>query len=141
LDYKGRFRTIWPYNPRQRINWSADCQLDRLAYPAEHFHECIDVELAVFLFTTSDTRGRETIRISAASACFSDVLNPDRQLFRQLRFSRRVSLICLRDAACSVGLVRRKAQFQEEVRSWLCHMADFGVDLHFVPFLALTTAR
>src|SRR5271157_1602612 len=29
------------------------------------------VNLAVFLFTTSDTRGRETIRISAASACFS----------------------------------------------------------------------
>ena len=28
------------------------------------------VNLAVFLFTTSDTRGRETIRISAASACF-----------------------------------------------------------------------
>ena len=28
------------------------------------------VNLAVFLFTTSDTRGRETIKISAASACF-----------------------------------------------------------------------
>lgn len=28
------------------------------------------VNLAVFLFTTSDTRGRETIRISAASDCF-----------------------------------------------------------------------
>ncbi len=28
------------------------------------------VNFAVFLFTTSDTRGRETIRISAASACF-----------------------------------------------------------------------
>ena len=28
------------------------------------------VNLAVFLFTTSDTRGRETIRISAAWACF-----------------------------------------------------------------------
>ena len=28
------------------------------------------VNLAVFLLTTSDTRGRETIRISAASACF-----------------------------------------------------------------------
>ena len=28
------------------------------------------VNLTVFLFTTSDTRGRETIRISAASACF-----------------------------------------------------------------------
>ena len=30
------------------------------------------VNLAVFLFTTSDTRGRETIRISAASACFKN---------------------------------------------------------------------
>ena len=28
------------------------------------------VNLAVFLFTTSDTRGRETMSISAASACF-----------------------------------------------------------------------
>ena len=28
------------------------------------------VNLAVFLFTTSDTRGRDTIKISAASACF-----------------------------------------------------------------------
>ena len=28
------------------------------------------VNFAVFLFTTSDTRGRDTIRISAASACF-----------------------------------------------------------------------
>jgi len=28
------------------------------------------VNLAAFLFTTSDTRGRETIKISAASACF-----------------------------------------------------------------------
>jgi hypothetical protein len=28
------------------------------------------VNLAVFLLTTSDTRGRETIKISAASACF-----------------------------------------------------------------------
>lgn len=28
------------------------------------------VNFAVFLLTTSDTRGRETIRISAASACF-----------------------------------------------------------------------
>jgi len=28
------------------------------------------VNLAVFLFTTSETRGRETIRISAAWACF-----------------------------------------------------------------------
>jgi hypothetical protein len=28
------------------------------------------VNLAVFLFTTSETRGRDTIRISAASACF-----------------------------------------------------------------------
>jgi hypothetical protein len=28
------------------------------------------VNLAAFLFTTSDTRGREIIRISAASACF-----------------------------------------------------------------------
>ena len=28
------------------------------------------VNLAVFLFTTSDTRGRDTIKIAAASACF-----------------------------------------------------------------------
>ena len=35
--------------PRQRINCSTDCQLDRLADPAEHFHERIDGELGRFL--------------------------------------------------------------------------------------------
>jgi hypothetical protein len=41
-------------------------QLNRLACAAKPM-----VDLAVFLFTTSGTRGRETIRIPAASACFN----------------------------------------------------------------------
>jgi hypothetical protein len=62
------------------------------------------VNLAVFLFTTSDNL-----------------------------FARR--------SLETFGLVRRKTQFQEEVRPRFCHMADFGVDLHFFSFLARTTAR
>ena len=45
------------------------------------------VNLVVFLFTTSDTRGRDTIRISAASACFKWWFSdPGGQLVHQLLF-------------------------------------------------------
>lgn len=41
----------------------------------------------------------------------------------------------------TLGFSRCEAKLQEEVRFRLRHMADFGVDLHFCTFLALTTAR
>src|ERR1035438_1637436 len=38
------------------INWSTDCKLDRLADPAEHFHERIDGELGRFLGRSEERR-------------------------------------------------------------------------------------
>ncbi len=46
--------------PHQSINWSTDCQLDRLAGTAEHFHERIDGELGrLFVHHVGHTRARD----------------------------------------------------------------------------------
>jgi len=66
------------------------------------------VNLAVFLFTTSETRGRDTIKISAASACFSpcSAIQPDNSSINCF-FNMRVSLICFRAAAMAGRLESR----------------------------------
>ena len=50
--------TSSPYH--QSINWSTDCQLDRLADTAEHFHEGIDGEFGrFFVHHVRHTRARD----------------------------------------------------------------------------------
>ena len=50
-----------PYNPlNQDIDWSTDCQLDRLAGTAEHLHQRIDGEFGRFLIhDVGHTRPRD----------------------------------------------------------------------------------
>ncbi len=80
------------------------------------------VNLAVFLFTTSDTRGRDTIRIWA--------------LLHQLHLEQsRVIDVFARRGMQTLGLGQRKTQLHEEVRARLCHMPDFHVNGHFFSFL------
>ena len=61
---------IWAYNPLTRASiGQLIASLTGLPTQPSISTSVSMVNLAVFLFTTSDTRGRETIRISAASAC------------------------------------------------------------------------
>ena len=62
---------ILPYNPLNRASTGQlMASLTGLPTRLSISTSVSIVNLAVFLFTTSDTRGRETIRILAASACF-----------------------------------------------------------------------
>jgi hypothetical protein len=49
LTTKVGFTRISLQPHHQSINWSIDCQPDRFANTAEHFHQCIDGELGRFL--------------------------------------------------------------------------------------------
>src|ERR1017187_1388876 len=110
------------------INWSTDCKLDRLADPAEHFHERIDGELGRFLVHhVGHARARDHQNLGGIGLLQVMFRNQTDSSSISSCFSSRVSLICLRDAAC-----RR--------------LASSGVKpssrkLHFFSFLALTTAR
>ncbi len=59
------------------------------------------VNLLAFMFTTSDTRGRDTIRISAASACFKwlSLIHCSRALERQISTLYYERLLASQDKA------------------------------------------
>lgn len=64
------------------------------------------------------------------------LLDPDGQLLHQLLLQQApVVDLFSRRAMQTPGLVLRKAQLQENVRARLCHMANFGIDLHLESFL------
>ncbi len=70
------------------------------------------------------------------------LLDPRRQFAHELFLEPlRVVDLFLRRQVQPLGLLGRKAQFQEQIRTRLGHMADFGVDLHGLRFLSLTMAR
>ena len=85
------------------------------------------VNLAVFLFTTSEMRGRETIKISAASANKQPAV---------------VDLLARRDVQ-ALSLRRRKAQFKKQVSARLRNVTDSSVHAQFLPFrwLAASSLR
>ena len=67
------------------------------------------------------------------------------QIEQDLQLSRGVAAIfadsVLGELVQPPGLLRQESQLQEQVRSRFGYMADFSVDLHGLPFLALTMAR
>jgi hypothetical protein len=86
---------------QSELTVSADRQLNRLADPAEHFHEGINGELGRLLIDYIGhprTRDHQNIgRLDLFQVMFA--IQADNSS-KSCCFSRRVSLICLRDAAC-----------------------------------------
>jgi len=123
----------------QSFSASTDGQLDRFANAAKHFHQRVDGELGSPRRTRAGAKpsGSRPLRLASGDARQSGGQLVHQLLLQQLGVFDLLARGCLQ----ALGLSGREAKLQEEVRSRLRHMVDFGIDLHFCALLASTTAR